>query len=208
MTMIRFCRQPKVLLLLWMTAAAAVAAEPASGANRLPPRGLQPLAGCAWLGKDGIRAAWLGKSLGDEMVESLVAARVNTVFLSHSFQDLLDMETAHWDGDRIVVEPREHVKQKLLDSTTKAAAEGIHVFWMAKYELEHMLPHLRRLEYQPAYAEGPGRYLRPGPNLDAAPLDRVFWRGITGRTVTWWPGFRKRIRSPESFTIRNTMPAA
>lgn len=35
-------------------------------------------------------------------------------------------------------------------------------------------------QFSPAYAEGPGRYLRSGVNEDAAPLDPVFWKGSTG----------------------------
>ncbi len=144
-------------------------------------RGISPLDGCAWLEQDGIRAAWLGfKQVNDEMVKHLLASHVNTVFLKHGFHDLLEMETAHWDGDQLVVEPRSVTMNRMIENTQRAARSGIHVFWIANYELELMLPHLKRLGYQPAFAEGPSRYLRPGPHLDAAPLDRVFWRGITG----------------------------
>ena len=144
-------------------------------------RPIPPLDGCAWLRKDGIRAAWLSyKQIDDEMVGHLIAARVNSVILKHGFHDLLDLETARWERDQILVEPRAQTLQRIIESTERAARHGIHVFWLANYELEQMLPHLQRLGYESAFAEGPSRYLRPGPHQDAAPLDPVFWRGITG----------------------------
>ena len=146
-----------------------------------PRREISVLDGCAWIGVDGIRAAWLSyKQIDDAMLASLHRSRVNTVFLKHGFHDLLDLESARWEGDVLVIDPRDVVRDRMLESTRRAAAAGVHVFWIANYELEQMLPHLERLGYQPAYAEGPARYLRPGPHRDAAPLDPVFWRGITG----------------------------
>jgi hypothetical protein len=158
---------------------AIVTTAVAQDAATQPP--IKPLDGCAWLETDGLRAAWIGyKQVDDEMVRCLVNARVNAVFLRHGFHDLLDLETAHWKGDRIVLETRDVHLARMIENTRRAAAAGIHVFWLANYELEQMLPHLQRLGYQPAYAEGPARYLKTGPHRDAAPLDPVFWRGITG----------------------------
>lgn len=146
-----------------------------------PALPVAPLDGCAWLGHEGIRVAWLGfKQLDDAMVSHLRSARVNTVFLKHGFHDLLKLETLRDVNGTLTVETRPATMQRLVDSTQRAAAAGIHVFWLANYELEQMLPHLQRLGYQSAVAEGPARYLRPGPHEDAAPLDPVFWRGITG----------------------------
>lgn len=135
----------------------------------------------AWLGADGVRAAWLSyKQIDDDMVRHLVDARVNTVFLKHGFHDLLDIEGITRVNGEIVVKVREPIKQRILASTERAAAGGLHVFWLANYELDQMLSCLRRLNYQAAHAEGPGRYLRKGAHDDAAPLDAVFWQGITG----------------------------
>lgn len=142
---------------------------------------VRPLNGCAWVEQEGIRAAWLSyKQLDEQMAQHLCNARMNTAFLRHGFHDLLDLSTARWDGDQLIVSPREQVMHQALQNTNIAARNGIHVFWLANYELDQMLPHLRRLGYQRAFAEGPGRYLRSGLHDDAAPLDRTFWHGITG----------------------------
>ena len=144
-------------------------------------KSIRPLDGCAWVEQQGIRAAWLSyKQLDETMARQLRSARVNTVFLRHGFHDLLDLNTARWDSDQLVVSPREQVMKRALQNTKTAARNGIHVFWLANYELEQMLPHLRRLGYQQAFAEGPGRYLPNGLHDDAAPLDRTFWHGFTG----------------------------
>ena len=64
---------------------------------------------------------------------------------------------------------------------TGRPAAGIHVFWVANYELREMQSHLKRLGYQTAYAEGPARYFAAwGPTKMRRPLDSVFWHGITG----------------------------
>ena len=171
------CWQGKVLLALLLSL--FLNSTPALGSSAI--REILPLEGCAWLESDGVRAAWLSyKQIDDSMLASLQAARVNTVFLKHGFHDLLDMKTARFEGNVLLVEPRDQVLERCIESTVRASKMGIHVFWLANYELEQMLPHLERLGYQPAYAEGPGRYLRSGPQLDASPLDSVFWRGITG----------------------------
>lgn len=142
---------------------------------------IKPAADCSWLESDGIRAAWLSyKQIDDAMVGHLLNARVNTVFLKHGMHDFLAMETAQWKGDRIFVETRDVHLPRMIENTRRAAAAGIHVFWLANFELKEMLPHLVRLGYQKAFAEGPARYLRAGEQQDAAPLDPVFWRGITG----------------------------
>ena len=158
-----------------------VVASSALAQNPDAPKRIQPMEGNAWLGCDGARIAWLSyKQIDDGMVRHLLNSRVNTVFLRHGFHDLMEMASVRREKGRIVFEPRAHVVERSLESTHRAAAAGIHVFWLANYELEQMLPHLKRLGYQSAYAEGPGRYLRPGPHDDASPLDPVFWRGITG----------------------------
>jgi hypothetical protein len=165
-----------------MLMASAVDAELSADPSNTPetPERIIPLDGSAWIEQDGIRAAWLGyKQLDEAMARNVVRARVNTVFLKHGFHDLLDLESARWEDGTLVVEPREAVLKRALDNTKIAAQNGIHVFWLANYELDQMLPHLKRLGYQHAVAEGPGRYLPPGPHADAAPLDSVFWRGIT-----------------------------
>jgi hypothetical protein len=135
----------------------------------------------AWSEEEGVRAAWFGyKVCTDDMANALVKADVNTVFLAYGFHDLLDLDSLRWEGESLKGQVRETTLERLLGVTYNAANQGIHVFWMANYELEIMLPHLKRLGYHPAYAEGPGRYLRPGPHDDASALDPVFWRGITG----------------------------
>lgn len=140
-----------------------------------------PLEGVAWIESDGIRAAWLSyKQIDDSMITSLRTARVNTVFLRHGFHDLLDLKTARFEAGVLVVDARDQVLQRLIESTQRASRMGLHVFWLANYELDQMLPHLKRLGYQAAHAEGPGRYLRSGAHLDASPLDSVFWKGLTG----------------------------
>ena len=140
-----------------------------------------PPVDCAWLQRDGIRAAWLSyKQITDEMVPYLLDARVNTILLKHGFHDLLDLDTARWQDGRVVVSPRTVVLERILASTQRAADAGIHVIWIANYELRIMLPHLERLGYEPANTEGPYRFVKSGPKQDAAALDRVFWLGITG----------------------------
>ena len=135
----------------------------------------------AWIEEEGIRAAWLGYKLcTEEMAGALVKANVNTVILSYGFHDLLNLESLHWDGDDLNGELRQPTLDRLLDATRNAASRGVHVFWLANYELPQMLPHLQRLGYHTARAEGPARYLRTGAHEDAAALDPVFWRGITG----------------------------
>ncbi len=134
----------------------------------------------AWLENEGIRAAWFGyKACTEEMVENLVNSDVNAVFLSHGFHDLLNMASARWEDHEIVVSLNERVRDRLLAVTRIASERGIHVFWIANYELEVMKPHLERLGYEKAYVEGPTRYVPAGPKEDAAALDPVFWRGIT-----------------------------
>ena len=166
------------LAFAWLLSATVPTAIAQDGPRPLP---IEPLDGCAWLETDGIRAAWLSyKQVDDEMVKRLINARVNAVFLKHGFHDLLALETAQWNEGRLVVRAREVHLKRMIENTRRAAAAGIHVFWLANYELEQMLPHLQRLGYQPAFAEGPSRYLRTGQHRDAAPLDPVFWRGITG----------------------------
>ena len=136
----------------------------------------------AWLGRDGIRAAWVGyKVCTDEFVEAMTAARVNTVILKYGLHDLLDLESARWSDGRIDISLRDTHLDRLLENTARAARAGVHVLWMANYELDSMLPHLQRLEYQPANVEGPTRFIREGSKLDASPFDRTLWRGIMGR---------------------------
>ena len=167
-------------ILIASTALAESSAETDSSSAQEPLDRITPLDGCAWVEQDGIRAAWLSyKQLDETTARHLRRAHVNAVFLKHGFHDLLDLNSARWEGNDLVVNPREEVLRRALDNTRIAAQSGIHVFWLANYELDQMLPHLKRLGYQQALAEGPGRYLRPGLHDDAAPLDSVFWRGIT-----------------------------
>ncbi len=159
----------------------AASTATSSSETSIPDSAIRPLEGCAWLGEDGIRAAWLGyKLVDDDMVRRLKAARINAVFLTHQMQDLLDLDSAKWDGDQLQVGHREVTLQRLIANTKRAASQGIRVFWLANYELNHTLPHLKRLGYQSAFTEGPARFIRPGPHDDAAALDRTFWLGMTG----------------------------
>ena len=172
-----------VIVMLWsILLASAARAGPSADSSKTPepPDRIIPLDGCVWVELDGIRAAWLSyKQLDETMARHIRRARVNAVFLKHGFHDLLNLDSARWEDDNLVVDPREEVVRRALDNTSVAAQNGIHVFWLANYELDQMLPHLKRLGYQQAFAEGPGRYLPPGLHEDAAPLDSVFWRGIT-----------------------------
>jgi len=165
------------IMLLLLIGSATLAADTAVTVGRV----ISPMDGCGWIGDDGIRAAWLSyKQIDDAVIKQLHRARVNTVFLKHGFHDLLELASIQRVDSTISAVAREGTQQRMLENTQRAAAAGIHVFWVANYELKEMLPHLKRLGYQRAYAEGPSRYLRPGPNEDAAPLDPVFWHGITG----------------------------
>ena len=137
--------------------------------------------GGAWLGEDGIRAAWFSYKACDEtMLDGLREAQVNTVVLGFGFHDILDLESARWDDGRLLVEFRDTVLQRLLAATQRAADRSVHVLWMANYELEIMQPHLERLGYHNAYVEGPTRFITAGPKEDAAALDPTFWRHLTG----------------------------
>jgi len=152
-------------------------------ASHQPPRvaPIRPLAGNAWIEEDGIRAAWYKYSIcTDEMIDALAAARVNTIFMKSAFQDLLDMPTARWVDGKIAVEPRPTTLNKMIDATERATAQGIHVLWLASYELNTILADLKRLGYQQAFVEGPTRFVPPGIKNDVAALDPTFWRGITG----------------------------
>jgi len=79
-----------------------------------------------------------------------------------------------------VIDLNDERLQVALEATDRAATRGIHVLWLASYELASMLPHLQRLGYHHAYIEGPTRFVAAGPHQDAAAFDPVFWKGITG----------------------------
>ena len=136
--------------------------------------------GSVWVYEDGIRAAWLGHNTDEEMLDHMVEAKCNTLMLSHGMSQFLDLESARWDGERLIVDYNHEFVDKLVDITNRAAARGIRTFFMATYSLNRMLPTLKRLGYSAAFLEGPTRYLSPGQSKDAAGLDPVFWRGITG----------------------------
>ena len=147
---------------------------------------LGPVRSNAWMEEDGIRAVWFSyKSCTEEMVDAALAAGLNTVILKHGFHDLLDMTSLHWEGDELKGALREKTRDRILETTHRAANRGLHVFWIANYELDSMLPHLKRLGYHRAYVEGPTRFIPAGPHDDAGALDPVFWRGITGLHGEW-----------------------
>lgn len=174
-------RDRRVFHFVAVVLATVISTECGGNPNIVQADAIEPMDGCAWVAEEGIRAAWLSyKQIDEAMVEHLHNARVNTVFLKHGMHDLLDLDSVQYVDKVILAKPREDAMRRMLESTRRAASAGIHVFWVANYELAVMLPHLKRLGYQPAYSEGPSRYLRPGPNEDAAPLDPVFWKGITG----------------------------
>ena len=142
---------------------------------------IKPMDGSVWVQEDGIRAAWLGHGAVDEqMFDYLVESKCNTLMLSHSMSEFLDLESARREGEKIILDYNHELVDKLLTITDQAATRGIHTLFMATYSLNRMLPTLKRLGYASALIEGPTRYLSPGPNADPAGLDPTFWRGITG----------------------------
>ena len=140
---------------------------------------IEPMHGTAWLGEEGVRAAWL-KNPNDATLDSLVDAKINTLFLMNGFHDLVDLDTAQRVDGELVVQFKASRQQRALATTQKAAQRGIHVLWVATYELDIMLPALQRLGYASAYVEGPTRFVPPGPKQDAAALDPVLWRELMG----------------------------
>lgn len=140
---------------------------------------IKPMDGSVWVQEDGIRAAWLGHDVDEKMLDNLVQSECNTLILSHHMSELLDLESARREGEKIIVDYNHSFADKLMSIADRAAKNGIRTFIMATYSLKRMLPTLKRLGYASALLEGPTRYLSAGPSADAAGLDPVFWRGIT-----------------------------
>jgi hypothetical protein len=141
---------------------------------------IKPMDGSVWAQEDGIRAAWLGHDVDEKILDNLVQSECNTLILSHHMFELLDLESARREGEKIIVDYDHSFADKLMSIADRAAKNGIRTFIMATYSLKRMLPTLKRLGYASALVEGPTRYLSAGPSADAAGLDPVFWRGITG----------------------------
>ncbi|MDC0934901.1 hypothetical protein OAS39_01350 [Pirellulales bacterium] len=147
----------------------------------LAVRPIQPMEGTAWVDEEGMRIAWIKfKHCDEAMVKKLLESRVNTLILKSAFHDLMDFEAAEWENGKLKLLPRPEKLKVALRATDLATSHGIHVMWLASYEFNAMKPHLERLGYQHAWVEGPTRFVPAGPHQDAAALDPVFWRSITG----------------------------
>jgi len=160
------------------TEAEQLAASADDALNIIP---IKPMEGTAWVDEDGMRIAWIRHKHCDQtMVDKLLNSRVNTVILKSALHDLMDLDAAHWEGDKLVALPKPDRLEVALKATDLATAHGIHVLWLASYEFDQMKHNLERLGYHHAWYEGPTRFVKAGPHEDAAAFDPVVWKGICG----------------------------
>jgi hypothetical protein len=152
---------------------------PDSATNVVPE--IKPLDGAVWIEEEGIRAAWMGKgSCNEQVLDYMVESKCNVLILTHNIADFLDLNTARWQGDKLLVDYNKELVEKLTEITQRAAERGIRTIFNATYKLGDMLPTLERLGYEKAYVEGPTRFVPAGPKLDASPFDKTLWKGLIG----------------------------
>ena len=142
---------------------------------------IKPMDGAVWLEEEGMRAAWLGYRLcSDEILDYMVESRCNVLMLAHSLTDFLDVNSARWQGDKLVVDYNRECVDSLIAITMNAASRGIRTIFMSEYQLNRVLPTLKRLGYSRAYVEAPTRVVTAGLKDDASPFDKTLWHGLIG----------------------------
>lgn len=142
---------------------------------------IKPQDGAVWIEEEGIRAAWMGyRSCSDEMLDQMVEAKCNVLMLGHEISEFLDMNTTHWQGDKLMVDYNHQCVDSLVNITLSAAKRGIRTMFISTYRLDIVLPTLQRLGYDRAYVEGPTRAVDAGLQNDASPFDKTLWEGLIG----------------------------
>ena len=83
---------------------------------------IKPQDGAVWIEEEGIRAAWMGyRSCSDEMLDQMVEAKCNVLMLGHEISEFLDMNTTHWQGDKLMVDYNHQCVDSLVNITLSAA---------------------------------------------------------------------------------------
>lgn len=147
---------------------------------RLVPE-IVPQDGAVWIEDDGVRGCWISSGTCDEqMLDYMVEAKCNVLILSHNMAFFLDLDSAHWEGDKLLVDYRKEYVDELVKIAEHAADRGIRTIFISIYNLDKMKPTLERLGFSKAYVEGPWRYVSAGQKEDASPFDKVLWEGLIG----------------------------
>lgn len=140
-----------------------------------------PQDGAVWIEDEGVRGCWINaRDCDDQVLDYMVDAKCNVLILSYNTERFLDLDSANWKKDKLVVDYRKEYVDELVKITEHAADRGIRTIFMSTYSLNKMKPTLERLGYSKAYVEGPYRYVSAGQREDASPFDKILWEGLIG----------------------------